>query len=113
MSFERASNSPESVKEAAISIGGVVFTGRMHFEAYDKARAEMPLMVEKFADKIIDGYVTSTGRFVTRDEAGKIAESSGQLEHLDDEYKTSAVRKLDSHDLPTSKKLVEDWGDEP
>jgi hypothetical protein len=112
MKFEKIPNiesEVEVVKQAAISFDGQIFTGWMHGEAFSKARSEMPELVARVGDNFIDGYVTSTGRFVTREEAGRLADEAGQLEHLDDDEKPGAARRLDSHDLPGNKKLTEDW----
>lgn len=76
----------EFISAAAVQFpDGRVFQGRMHFYAYEAARQAMG--TEAFAGTFrtpygmgaIEGFVTSTGRFVDRLDAEKIAESSGQI----------------------------------
>ena len=84
MSFERIQRGipnidvvPETIKIAAIRYEGEIFTGSMHFEAYQKLRAIHPESSYKEGN-IKDGFLTSTGRFVDRTEALEIAERMGQ-----------------------------------
>jgi hypothetical protein len=99
----------EKVKEAAILIEGHIFTGQMHGIAFNKARATMPNF-EQVKDSIEQGFVTTTGRFVSREEAGVLADNSGQLEHLEDDgTHYQAKQRLDSHNLVELKKLTEDF----
>jgi len=99
---------PEKVKEAAVSVDGQIFTGPMHFIAFDKARAALPNF-EETEDSMLQGYITSTGRFVSREEAGALALSAGQLEHLEGNTHAQAKQRLDSHNLAGLKKLTEDF----
>ncbi len=75
--------SPEMVKQAAIQLKGEVFTGQTHAFAYEKA---VETMGKRFAEEAIttgweqaQGFVTSTGRFVSRAEATEIAKAAKQL----------------------------------
>lgn len=64
----------EYIDKAAIRHGSVVYTGSRHPEiSYDMVRAIgcRPKGIEK-------GFVTGTGRFVTRKEAADIAYFAGQ-----------------------------------
>lgn len=68
---------PERIVSAAIQYKGEIFTGQTHADAW------VP-MTEKYADAVItneriDGFVTSTGRFVDRKEALVIAQNADQL----------------------------------
>jgi hypothetical protein len=98
----------EKVKEAAIRINGQIFTGQMHFMAFEKARAELADF-EEIQHTMEQGFTTSAGRFISREEAGELAERAGQLEHLDEAAQHQAERRLDSHDLAELKKLEEDF----
>lgn len=65
----------ETIKEAAIFYRGKVYTGHRHHNIiYD--------LYTEFQTQItgeIQGFVTSTNRFVTRQEALEIAIASGQV----------------------------------
>lgn len=66
-----SSKAPETIVSAAIRANGKVFTGAHHFEALDKIDAEHG---EGWINKgdYKEGFLTSTGRFVDRTEAGRI-----------------------------------------
>ncbi len=69
----------ERITFAAIRYKGEIFTGPVHSAAW-------VLMTEKYPKAVItdereDGFMTSTGRFVKREEALDIADKAGQLEH--------------------------------
>ena len=86
---------PESITAAAIRFDGNLFTGKNHAEAIMN-------MEEVFPDwktsgiKPDDGFVTSTGRYVKRDEAGRIAEQAEQLRVLPPHERQRAQKRLDS-----------------
>jgi hypothetical protein len=68
---------PETLKAAALKVGDQVFTGPTHGDAYEKALAAG--ISEDAISKIdMNGFVTSTGRYVTREEALGVAQASGQ-----------------------------------
>ncbi len=82
---------PETVSEAAINLNGKIYTGTNHLAAVEKAAAAEGLTTEQFFAKysqaenpILDdaaqGFVTSTGRYVDRVEAHKLANKTGQLD---------------------------------
>ena len=107
MSFENM-QAVEKVKIAAVRIGEDVFTGQMHFMAMDEAKRTLSNF-DDLKDTMEQGFVTTTGRFISRDEAGKLADEAGQLEHLSEREHDSAVYRLDSHNLPELKKLEADF----
>lgn len=69
---------PERIETAAILFQGNVYTGRNH------ALIIAEIRVIAKVDKVIgeQGFVTDTGRFVSRIEAGRIALACGQISHL-------------------------------
>lgn len=98
----------EKITAAAIRVNGEIFTGQMHFMAYEKARLTIPNF-EAVQSTMEQGFVTTSGRFVSREEAGELADQAGQLEHLEEVSRAHAVRRLDSHNLEALKKLTEDF----
>lgn len=69
---------PETIVSAAIkSKDGEVFTGRIHALAMEAAQGAGKEIGAKESD---EGFITSTGRFVSRSEAGQLAKSAGQME---------------------------------
>lgn len=76
---------PETITSAATRIKktGEIFTGPIHFDSTVKAMesAKIPDTAKGFpriAKELEDGFVTSTGRFVTAEEALKIAQVAKQ-----------------------------------
>lgn len=71
----------ERISSAAIKIGDRMFAGADHSAAADNAvRAGVSEAdIEKAVTDGTDGFVTSTGRFVSRQEALPLAEKAGQL----------------------------------
>lgn len=88
---------PESIRSAAIVYNGETFTGVNHANAIRELEKKHPSWHEQGG--IIDGFTTSSGRFVSREEAGKIARAATQLAHLDLEEIPDAEKKLDSYHL--------------
>lgn len=76
----------EKIAGAAIRVGNEVFVGSTHFAAMRRI-VEMPgVDPATVADMIMrgeDGFVTDTGRFVSRSEAFQIASEQGQLAHTE------------------------------
>jgi hypothetical protein len=69
-------NEPEILGPAAIKIEGKIYTGPAHFEAFEKAKN---MLGTNSLKNVEEGWITSAGTFVSRQEALKIAERSGQL----------------------------------
>lgn len=74
----------ERVASAAIRVGEDVYTGTVHSDAIDaaaKARGITPDEVIDLMDATggTEGFVTSTGRYVNRTEAGRIAKEQDQI----------------------------------
>lgn len=67
--------SPEEVQESALRFKGEVFTGFLHVNALDKLELKYPnwKQLQNNGETIEDGFVTTEGRFITRDEADKLA----------------------------------------
>jgi hypothetical protein len=72
----------EKIVSGAIRYKGEVFTGQFHADAVRKIWELYPETQEDMSD-LEEGFMTSTGRFVDRKEAGEIAEKATQLTHLD------------------------------
>lgn len=84
------------ITAAAYRVGRVLYTSPTHhFEAYAKADRDYP--GEGYGNPMArnsvgEGFITNTGRFVDRKEAGKIANKAKQIRD-DLDY------RLDKHDL--------------
>jgi hypothetical protein len=72
-----APNAPETITGATISAGGKVFDAPNHILAMDKAEGEIGRDALLDA-RPVDGFRTSAGRVVSRDEAAQIAAMSEQ-----------------------------------
>jgi len=87
----------ETVKNAAVRIDGKVYEGPNHGVALDRAATELGKTQDELLELIDgsnDGFVTSTGRFVSREEADQIAKGAGQKK-----ADSSNVNFLGSEDL--------------
>jgi hypothetical protein len=69
---------PERVGPAALIIKGKTYTGTNHGEAFGKFMDEQPNNDPGKDWK--DGFVTTTGRFVSREEAFEIAKKQDQVD---------------------------------
>ena len=76
----------EKIAAAALRIGNEVYTGTTHFAAM-RAVIELPGVESSTIARMLmdaeDGFVTDTGRFVTRSEAFDIAREQGQINHAE------------------------------
>lgn len=75
----------ESIRSAAVLYNGELYIGRTHGQARIALRSVHPDYRAP-----TEGYVTSTGRFVGRQEATEIAERAIQLNHLDEHQRRDA-----------------------
>jgi hypothetical protein len=87
-------DTPEKIQAAATRYGGKVYTGNVHFQSLEAAAADHGMDISQFIDKVnkeagkteathdLDGFVTTSGRFVTRQEARDIADRADQLTNL-------------------------------
>jgi len=91
----------ESIQAAALLLGDQMYTGRTHLDAFVALKKEHQDYAWGGERAPKQGFITSTGRFVDRDEAGKIADSVNQLEHLDSNSRRRAQGDLHSEDLST------------
>lgn len=72
------SHGPETVKWAAVrDSGGNVYEGRIHHDARIEARLANPEIGPD--THLRDGFTTSRGRFVSREEAAELAERAHQV----------------------------------
>ncbi len=65
---------PEKIVSAAIQFHNEIFTGTSHAAASDSFIKKFPNW-RNDSEKLVLGFMTSTGRFVLRDEAEKIGNS--------------------------------------
>ena len=78
----------EKIERAAIKVGDKVYEGQTHSEALDRASAELKLTPEEFLrglegdnkGRFFEGFTTSDGRFVSREEAAVIDKASRPVE---------------------------------
>ena len=83
---ERGGVEEERVKVAAIRLNGEkgpVYTGHMHADAVVEAQKEYPGFLSEDVPQeewipFESGFVTTTGRFVSREEAMEIAKKNNQ-----------------------------------
>ncbi len=79
-----ASGMAEKITSAASRIGDEIHTGPTHVESSGSLAAKMGIPFDEFVDLsgningFENGFITSKGRFVSRDEAFKIASGQGQ-----------------------------------
>ncbi len=102
---EKLVSETERITASAIKIGERLFTGNTHSDAIGQMQEVYPKWVDSGLDAV-DGFVTSTGRFVLRDEAGEIAQRARQLDHLDAKEGRFAAEFLDAHQI---KELMPKW----
>ena len=101
---ENTSEKKEYVVSAAIRYKGEVFIGQMHPDAAVQIWEKYPEIKNDTPD-FEEGFTTSIGRFVSREEAGDIAHKSKQLDHIDDlAEKAYASMQLDSEDIQNENK---------
>lgn len=72
---------PERLVRAALKVGDKIFMGTTHGDAYEQAKAA-GVPDDQISKVDQNGYVTSTGRFVGRQEARQIAARSGQKKRI-------------------------------
>lgn len=89
--------SRERVAEAAIRFRGRVFTGMSHKVAVYAAANSLGLEPSTVWPEMIAGFTTTTGKFVSRAEAWKIARRQGQLRW--DTSRPGVTPELHSEDL--------------
>jgi hypothetical protein len=82
---------PETIRSAAIKFRGHVYEGDVHVTAVENAAKKLGISVEDLIDEAnahvgakealsdLKGFVTSTGRYIDREEARKIAERNDLL----------------------------------
>lgn len=89
----------EKIAAAAIKRGDEIFTGRTHIDAITKMEERYPKWFDSEVP-VNDGFITDAGRFVERDEAGRIASEAGQLAHLKSGgRRRGAKAHLDANDM--------------
>lgn len=82
--------SAEHIDQAATMYDGKVYTGQLHSDSVGKLIEEMGMTEQQFErehKKMVQGYVTNTGRFLERDEATKLTGGTKPI-HGDATYMT-------------------------
>ena len=75
------SKEPDAIKSPAVKFEGKVFTGETHPQALLNAGADSRKLDSYYDDgKVVDGFVTNEGEFLTRRQAWKRAVKMGQIE---------------------------------
>ena len=85
----RAMGAPtEWPTQAAVRVGDRTFTGNSHYDAMLDAEAKLGPQIWTEASKkqiasgaIDDGFLTNTGRYVSREEAGRMLDTNNQTRH--------------------------------
>jgi hypothetical protein len=85
---------PVSIISAAIKFNGETYTGINHAFAIRKLESEVPNWRQKSKEAVLEGFMTSSGAFVDRDEALRISENADQIRPDSDN-----TYGLDSHSL--------------
>ena len=67
-----------TIGPAAIRCRGHIFTGANHLEAYEKLRRTLPYVPNEEL-KECDGFLTSEGQYVCREDALAIASAANQI----------------------------------
>ena len=80
------------IKEAAILHEGKLYTGKRHCNVIRNIIAETNC--KHVGGKSVQGFITDTGEFVSREEAAKIALACGQIKAL-----KFSTKELFSEDL--------------
>jgi hypothetical protein len=85
----------EKIVLAALRREGVIYKGATHPDAFKIMLETIP---EKEIGEMEDGFLTNTGKFVSREEAAVIAEKAEQLEHLSKNERSEIMGILDAGD---------------
>lgn len=88
----------EQLKSPAVSFGGTIYEGPNHAYIRSMIAREHPEFDEGLRMHT-DGFVTSRGRFVNRQEGYDLAEEAQQLSHLSEGMHEQAKKGLHSEDL--------------
>jgi hypothetical protein len=110
---------------AAVRIGDRIFTGDSHFDAVTKAQAALG---EDVAHRLLssggntvalDGFLTNKGRYVSREEAGRMLDAHNQSNHYTSHWLTGRQKTgldslvseaLESYNLKTGRAR---WREKP
>jgi hypothetical protein len=79
-SVPRAPFGPEHITAAALQFRGETFSGGNHALVIRELERKYPSWRTMSNGPIDEGFITTMGRFVSREEAARIAEQAGQLE---------------------------------
>lgn len=85
---------PEKISCAVVELNGEHFAAPNHFTALLEMRRQHPNWIQEGLHPK-EGFLTTTGRFVSREEAFEIADQAGQLDSDD----TDGTRSLESEAL--------------
>lgn len=86
----------ERVVAAAIQFQGEIFLGRTHGQAVLAMEKKYPRWQQMTDQPVVEGFSTTTGRFVDRQEADVIATAAAQVEE------ESRSHRVNPHELDSS-----------
>lgn len=108
----------EHIQAAAVKLGDRIYTGATHADALESAAKVLGRSADDILSGInasgqqheLGGFLTSSGKFVNRDEATKIADAASQLRRRDELRSTqgSVSLPLDATNLQPSESSI-DW----
>ena len=92
--MDKLNQSRETFRCAATQYGGKTYIGSVHGLIYEQIKKENP---GAFLSDMVEGFVTTTGRFLNREEAKKLAEEQDLVRQGRDKF---ADKQLWSEYLP-------------
>ncbi len=96
--------------EAALKFGDKhIFTGESHYDALQKAQQHLGMgPVESMLNTAGDGFITNTGRYVTREEAGALADALNNTRHYANKKGKEGfiAEALDAYDPKTGREVA-------
>lgn len=103
---EPVTKTSEHIVSAATKFDGKIYSGKTHADAFEKYRKETGKTETDAANNYGgDGFLTSSGRFVDRQQAQKIADAAEQVPQ--GERKTFAQNQLNSEAVTSNVKTTE------
>jgi hypothetical protein len=97
-------NSERIAKPAVLFRGKIYTSDTIHVEAYAKIQEAYPEgTIESLYDEAEDGFITTGGEFLNRNEAWQLAKNNDQLTHLEDGWEIERDPGLLHGDPDTSK----------
>ena len=107
----------ERLVSAAVQVGDKIYTGVIHGEAAMNASKDLGLTIKQFSelpDVKTTGFVTSTGRYVSREEAGELVgiKTKKNYQDLPYLYKDVTDTPPTPDEIARARQIIEDNGDQ-